>query len=1151
MPNTKVLQLAFNGGEVSPEMYGRVDQRDNQGGLRTCKNMYIKPQGPAKKRPGLEYIMDAVSTTAKSRLITFQSSPQTVIEISANKFRFLRNGAPLTVASVPNYISSKSCTLDYSTGIFTLASGTLGDIQNNTAVTIYQTPTIDVATSYATAAAWQPLIQSFGVKSTSTTGAVGSTWNLVGTSSSNYYIQTATNHGLRERDTVVFRDTSGSTYRYYIVALVDNNKFRLRTATGVIMSLAEHQAAIAFFTSPTMYRSLTPTRAWGSETEVSPAYYIIRLSDTTFRVSLTQGPGGVVPITAFHEAFASTLTLSVLYAAGSLVINDPGAPPGNGVYTTSYRTASASNVNSTWINYPITSSSYWTLVSPLSANGAIEVLHNQNYSDDELAQLTYAQLTNKITFAHRNKPTVILTYTSDSSWLCSTASYSPSLAAPTGVVGVAYGAIKFRVYSISNTRSFNVGADGLVSSSSFTALLPGDNIKFDAYNSPANAAETAFQNNCGNRVFTVSAVGTLNNTGRFELKANSQSNIGAQGATSYYAGQLVTTSDVTFPGGNLPSFELWPDDSSSTTQYVVTAVDADGTESQPSTPVTIQNNLYARETYNVLTWAQVTGAVRYNVYKKQTGLFGYIGQTDASAGVSFRDDNITPQLDKSPPILDTSLSQTNAYPGAVAYFEQRKVLAGTTANPAKIWMTRSNTEQDLSYSLPIKDADRIAFQVAAKDINVIRHIVSTSELLALTDQAEWRVTAVNSDAITPATVSVRPQSYVGASYVTPQIVNNAVVYEASRGGHVRQLGFNFNAQGYTTTDISLKAAHLFDDYTLVDMANMRSPLPILWMVSSNGKLLGLTYIPEEQVACWHQHETDGVFESVACIQEGTVDSLYAVVRRTVNGLTKRYIERMTDVRSTGSSSNYLDSSATGSGMHTGTNQLKVSEYGGGGWSANAVVQIDEIAAATVFALTDVDDQLELTLSTGDKLRFVIQQRISGSRILARALQDVPLAGRNTAIATWGFARDVWGGLTHLQAKTVGVIADGSYIGDFTVSATGTVTLPVFAVTVNIGLKYTAELKTLPMAMQIEAAGQGRTKNVNKVWVRVENQDAFDVGPDTDNLVPSGTLGAQEINEELQVTLLPSWGQDGSIVIQQPDPVPLTVNGIALEVAIGS
>ena len=82
----------------------------------------------------------------------------------------------------------------------------------------------------------------------------------------------------------------------------------------------------------------------------------------------------------------------------------------------------------------------------------------------------------------------------------------------------------------------------------------------------------------------------------------------------------------------------------------------------------------------------------------------------------------------------------------------------------------------MSYSLPIKDDDRISFRVAAREANTIRHIVPLSQLLLLTSSAEWRVTSVNSDAITPTSISVKPQSYVGASNVQPVIVNNTLLY---------------------------------------------------------------------------------------------------------------------------------------------------------------------------------------------------------------------------------------------------------------------------------------------------------------------------------------------------------------------------------------
>ena len=327
-----------------------------------------------------------------------------------------------------------------------------------------------------------------------------------------------------------------------------------------------------------------------------------------------------------------------------------------------------------------------------------------------------------------------------------------------------------------------------------------------------------------------------------------------------------------------------------TYHYVVTAVAADGvSESAPSPEGAAGGNLFETGATVTIDWAAVTGASRYNVYKLQGGLYGYIGQT---SGTSIVDDNIAPDLSKTPPIYDAVFSGAGDYPGAASYFEQRRCFAGTTNRPQNIWMTKSGSESNMSYSLPTRDDDRIAFRVAAREANTIRHIVPLTQLLLLTSSSEWRVTSVNSDAITPTTISVRPQSYVGASNVQPVLINNTLIYGASRGGHVRELAYNWQANGFVTGDLSLRSAHLFDGAEVVDMAYAKAPWPIVWCVSSGGKLLGLTYVPEQQVGAWHQHDTDGAFESCAVVAEGAEDVLYCVVRRTINGAQVRYIERM-------------------------------------------------------------------------------------------------------------------------------------------------------------------------------------------------------------------------------------------------------------------
>jgi hypothetical protein len=324
--------------------------------------------------------------------------------------------------------------------------------------------------------------------------------------------------------------------------------------------------------------------------------------------------------------------------------------------------------------------------------------------------------------------------------------------------------------------------------------------------------------------------------------------------------------------------------------YVITALSADGViESKASNPATVGGNLFETGATITISWTAVSGASRYNVYKLQGGVYGYIGETDT---FSIKDDNIAADMYKTPPIYDAVFQGAGNYPAAVSYFEQRRVFAGTRLKPQNIWMSKSGTESNFSFSLPVRDDDRISFRVAAREANIIRHIAPLTQLLVLTSSAEWQIKSVNSDAITPSTVGVRPQSYGGASNVQPVIVGSQLIFAADRGGHVHEMGYNWQANGFITGDLCLRAPHLFDGMDIVDMTSVKAPYPVVWMVSTSGKLLGLTYIPEQQVGAWHQHDTDGAFESCAAVIEDDSDSLYCVVRREINGQTARYVERM-------------------------------------------------------------------------------------------------------------------------------------------------------------------------------------------------------------------------------------------------------------------
>jgi hypothetical protein len=406
--------------------------------------------------------------------------------------------------------------------------------------------------------------------------------------------------------------------------------------------------------------------------------------------------------------------------------------------------------------------------------------------------------------------------------------------------------------------------------------------------------------------------------------------------------------------------------------YIVTSVGELNTdESLQSSAGTCSGNVFATGAYNTITWSAAAGASRYFVYKKSGGLYGFVGQ---ATGLSFVDDNIAADMSRTPPIAQTLFAATGDYPAAVSYFEQRRVFAGTLNKPQNIWMTKSGTESNMNYCLPLRDDDSIQFRIAAREANTIRHVVPLSNLLLMTSGSEWRLTSVNSDAITPGSVSVSPQSYVGASMVQPVIIANNVVYVSARGGHLREMTYGYQANGYVSGDLCLRAPHLFDLYTIVDMAYRKAPYPVIWCVSSSGKLLGLTYIPEQQVGSWHQHNTDGTFESCCVVAEGQEDILYVVVNRTINGSQKRYIEFLhTRQFATQADAFFVDAGLTYSGA-----------------SATVITGLSHLEGKTVNVLGDGAVMPQVVVTGG---QITLQNAVSKAQIglpITADLQTLPL-----------------------------------------------------------------------------------------------------------------------------------------------------------------
>jgi hypothetical protein len=127
-----------------------------------------------------------------------------------------------------------------------------------------------------------------------------------------------------------------------------------------------------------------------------------------------------------------------------------------------------------------------------------------------------------------------------------------------------------------------------------------------------------------------------------------------------------------------------------------------------------------------------------------------------------------------------------------------------------------------------------------------------------------------------------------------------------------------------------------------------------------------------------------------------------------------------------------------------------------------------------------------------------------------------------------------------------------------VSNTGTITLPVGATKVHVGLPLTAQLQTPPASAQIDPSmAQGLNKNLNKVWIRTYRSSGVLAGPDFNHLVPyrqrtteNPGLPPNLVSDEIEIVLNNAWSMGGQICIQQSDPLPLDIASMTLEIAVG-
>ena len=237
---------------------------------------------------------------------------------------------------------------------------------------------------------------------------------------------------------------------------------------------------------------------------------------------------------------------------------------------------------------------------------------------------------------------------------------------------------------------------------------------------------------------------------------------------------------------------------------------------------------------------------------------------------------------------------TDTFPSSVTFFKSRIWWATRLTLHASVPNDFENFSED--FFGEVRDDNAINYPVSGQDVNDILWIEGGEKLVIGTGGGEFVGGEQNpNNPLSPSNFQVARQSTRRVRGVQPIGAGTSLLYVQRAGRKLLSMDYTLERDRYVSSDQTV----LNDRITrsgIVTMCYQGEPDSMLWAVRADGLLIGFTLDAEQNVAGWGRHPLGGagiVEDAIALPSpDGDREDLWLIVRRTINGATKRYIEVM-------------------------------------------------------------------------------------------------------------------------------------------------------------------------------------------------------------------------------------------------------------------
>lgn len=235
-------------------------------------------------------------------------------------------------------------------------------------------------------------------------------------------------------------------------------------------------------------------------------------------------------------------------------------------------------------------------------------------------------------------------------------------------------------------------------------------------------------------------------------------------------------------------------------------------------------------------------------------------------------------------------SNYRGFPRTITTHENRIFYGGTAFRPQSIWATAIDDFENFRLSI-LADAG-LYFTFITRRTNPIQWMFSKDGSLQIgTLGSEGSIDSSDaSSALSPSDIQWTDLTSYGSRHLPAIVLQDSLFFVQKAGRKIRIRRYDWNRRAYGAPDVTVFAEHVTSP-AVVEYDSQQHPEGILWCVRDDGQLIGMTYDYDQQVTAWHRHITAGTFESVCVIPGDTGDEVWVATMRTINGVTRRFIER--------------------------------------------------------------------------------------------------------------------------------------------------------------------------------------------------------------------------------------------------------------------